>query len=373
MRGTGCERSWELDAYREGRLGEADALSFERHLRSCAVCASTRSSDERLRDLARALPDEQADTLRMRRVRRRIMNDAAMGHAREGTGRGSSARLRVGVALATALGCATAAAIGYRSSRRASETAAAVANGTSEKASSPAPSPFAGSVQPGAGSRWSQSRDRDVETVRLDEGTLSVHVRPQLVYERFLVSVPDGEIEVRGTTFDVTVEGGKTTGVQVADGVVELRLAGWAVRRIGAGEAWPEKAAPDVEPQAPLPRVRVAAHRETAPTTAPSSAVRAGADDGAAAYSEAMGLLGAGRNGEAAAALRAFAVAHPDAPQVEDATFLEAVALARAGRTDAAGLAAEQHLARFPSSFHRKEAVILVDRAARLRGDASSP
>ena len=58
---------------------------------------------------------------------------------------------------------------------------------------------------------------------------------------------------------------------------------------------------------------------------------------------------------------------HPGAPQIEDATFLEAVALARAGRLDAAGNAAEEHLARFPGSFHRKDAMVLIERAARAR------
>ena len=71
------------------------------------------------------------------------------------------------------------------------------------------------------------------------------------------------------------------------------------------------------------------------------------------------------------AAFQAFLLAHPAAPQVEDASFLEAVALARAGRVDAASLAAEQHLASFPGSFHRKEASILVARAASQRGDCA--
>jgi hypothetical protein len=53
----------------------------------------------------------------------------------------------------------------------------------------------------------------------------------------------------------------------------------------------------------------------------------------------------------------------------EDASFLEAVALARAGRTDAAGFAAERHLESFPRSFRRKEASLLVARAASRRGD----
>jgi hypothetical protein len=91
-----------------------------------------------------------------------------------------------------------------------------------------------------------------------------------------------------------------------------------------------------------------------------------------AEYSRATQILSEGRNGEAAAALRAFNVSHPEAPQGEDATFLEAVALARAGRIDAAGLAAEHHLAKFPGSFHRKEALALIERAAHVRDGGRS-
>ncbi|HEY6462899.1 MAG TPA: hypothetical protein VIY73_22165, partial [Polyangiaceae bacterium] len=78
-----------------------------------------------------------------------------------------------------------------------------------------------------------------------------------------------------------------------------------------------------------------------------------------------------GRSAEAAAALEAFVLAHPGAPQAEDASYLEAVALARAGRSDAAGLAAEQHLRRFPASFHTREAAGLVALAASQRGDCA--
>jgi TolA-binding protein len=76
-----------------------------------------------------------------------------------------------------------------------------------------------------------------------------------------------------------------------------------------------------------------------------------------------------GRYDRAAAAFHAFALVHPKAPEAEDASFLEAVSLARAGRADAAALAAERHLEGFPNSFRRREASILVARAASRRGD----
>jgi outer membrane protein assembly factor BamD (BamD/ComL family) len=71
----------------------------------------------------------------------------------------------------------------------------------------------------------------------------------------------------------------------------------------------------------------------------------------------------------AASDFHALALSEPGTPQAEDASFLEAVAVARAGRTDAAALAAEHYLASFPDAFHRKEAAILVIRSASQRGD----
>jgi hypothetical protein len=94
-------------------------------------------------------------------------------------------------------------------------------------------------------------------------------------------------------------------------------------------------------------------------------------DDDLGAYASAIALLQAEKYEDAARAFRAFVAAHPHASQTEDASFLEAAALARGGRSDAAALVAEDHLTRFPRSFHHKEAAILVARAARDRGDCA--
>src|SRR5581483_7885767 len=74
---------------------------------------------------------------------------------------------------------------------------------------------------------------------------------------------------------------------------------------------------------------------------------------------------------EAASQLHAFILANPALAEAEDASFLEAVALARAGRADAAALAAEHHLARYPASFHGREAAVFVARAASERHDCT--
>jgi hypothetical protein len=356
MRGP-CDRLWEIDAYREGRLGAKDRESFERHLRGCSVCVRRMHAHERLRQLGRALPDEGPSELVLRRLRARVLRDVATGVSRRGT----FLLPKTTVAIA-GVGLAVWMTMGHRArSPAAPATAETAAAATRPEAKGP--EPLAGSVMASPNARWSQSREQSVEHVALDEGKIQLYVRPQTRGERFLVTVPDGEIEVRGTTFDVSVEHGATTRVHVDEGVVELRLRDHEPTRLAAPQEWMAVARGNTKRRVPPSGSGVA----IAPSAVPPSS--GNADDDATAYTAAVALLRAGRNDDAASAFHAFLVSAPRASQAEDASFLEAVALARAGRSDAAALAAEHHLSSFPSSFHRKEAAILVGRAAVQRGD----
>jgi TolA-binding protein len=153
---------------------------------------------------------------------------------------------------------------------------------------------------------------------------------------------------------------------------VVLRIQGLPAEVVlKAGESWsppPATATTKVSASAPSEPRRSAPHGATASPSPPPAPPE---DDGSEAYAAAVGLFQGGRYAEAAVAFRSFALSHPAASQLEDASFLEAASLARAGRSDAAGLVAEDHLARFPRSFHRREAAILVARAARDRGDCA--
>jgi hypothetical protein len=369
LRPAECGRLWEVDPYRQGRLGEKDAASFERHARQCAECGSKLASDERLGRMARELPERGAPSaLALRRLRVRVLRDVAAG---ESSSAGESSwRWRRGVAVGVVgLAAATAAVIVSRHGPGEQREAAAFGAATATAAVSvvgttsvagPAPAVYAGSVAELGDARWTQTREDGVERVALAGGSVRVHVRPQHDGERFLVSLPDGEIEVRGTTFDVTVAAGATARVHVDEGIVDLRLAGRDEVHLAAGDTWTTAPSRPVALKAPVARLQpttsVAAPVVTASAPPP-------VDEGEAAYAAAVALVRDGRNAEAAAAFQAFVIAHPQAPQTEDASYLEAVALARAGRVDAAALAAEQHLARFPGSFHRREAEALVARA----------
>ena len=355
-----CDRRWEVDAYREGRLGQKDAQSFERHLRTCKDCKVCMDGEERLRVLARSLPQQAPSELTLRRLRTRILRDVATGAASREPVPWTRAGMAAGLALAVLGGGGWIALRGP-----APRAAVPVAVATIEPSPAPPADALAGSVTVLAVARWTQARQGGVERVTLDDGAIAVHVRHQQVGERFLVVLPDGEIEVRGTTFDVSVASGATGRVHVDEGFVELRLRGRAVAQLGSGETWTPPAMLAAVADRPLtPRVApsVASDRPASPSVP---------DEGAAAYAQAVQLLRDGHGDDAAAAFHAFMLAHPAAAQAEDASFLEAVALARAGRTDAAALAAEHHLASFPGSFHRKEAAILVARSASQRGDCA--
>jgi hypothetical protein len=355
-----CDRSWEADAHREGQLGPKDVESFERHCRACAVCAEGLARDERLRTLGRALPVVVPPELALKRVRARILRDVT-------TKVPSPNWLSPGrMAIALSVGLVLTIA-GILIERRASQARDVPANAVVL----PSAPPMAGSISPAPGAVWTQTREGAVERVDLETGTLRLHVRPQGPGEQFFVQLPDGEIEVRGTTFYVTALDGSTRHVGVDDGTVVLRLRGSPDVSIGPGASWAASPSSATDEGTPA-GVASCAVATTPPRrradVGPSVREVPDEDDGASIYVDAMQSFREGLYDRAAAAFHAFTLVHPKATEAEDASFLEAVSLAKAGRWDAAALAAERHLETFPRSFRGKEASILVARAATRRG-----
>jgi TolA-binding protein len=86
-------------------------------------------------------------------------------------------------------------------------------------------------------------------------------------------------------------------------------------------------------------------------------------------YQRAVDDYRLGRFPEAVRLLRAFVDRYPTSTVLDDAWFIEASSLASEGLAEEAAEVAEAHLARFPTSFHRKQAAILVARGRRDRGD----
>jgi TolA-binding protein len=363
-----CVRLWEIDAVREGRLSAKDAEASARHVRVCPACSAVLLRDQRLRELSALLPSTEPGELELRRVRARILRDAANGTERAPAWGWALWGACLAVTLVAVLVVRHHVRVGSTSiGARAPRPSPAFAEASSAR--------FAGLVSPADGARWSQARDEMTERVRLETGSLRIHVRHQNPDERFIVVLPDGELEVRGTTFEVTANVRATERVHVEEGVVALRIGQSDPIVLAAGATWaatassPNQAAADVRSApsgspARRPRTLARGAAAMAGDRAPGAV-----DDGTDAYNEAVGLMANHRFADAAEAFRDFVAAHPSATQVEDASFLEAIALARTGRTDAAALAAERHIQRFPRSFHRKQAAILIARAARDRGD----
>lgn len=355
-----CDRIWELDALREGRLGEKDAVAFERHLKTCADCTQEKIFVEKVRAVAAELPAYEPSELELRRLRTRVLRSAALGDRRAVAH--PSRRVAGVVAFAAASAAAAWLAIAHRGAApTAASTAATSVVGASEPVTPVVVPALAGTVTPANGATWTQTRNGNEEHVTLGEGTLHVHVRHQEPGERFLVDLPDATVEVRGTTFDVEARSGHATRVAVEEGVVVLARRGRADVTLHAGESWMP---PRVGVATDKPTVAAASKPSNPATTTPS-------DDGSSAYADAVAAFQRGDYASAAGGFDAYVTRFPNGGEREDAMYLSAVSLVRAGRADAAARAAEKLLAAYPSSFHAKEASILVARAARDRGDCA--
>jgi outer membrane protein assembly factor BamD (BamD/ComL family) len=79
------------------------------------------------------------------------------------------------------------------------------------------------------------------------------------------------------------------------------------------------------------------------------------------AFADAMAALRHGDYAGGAAQLDAFSTAHAGDPRADEADYLRAVALQRAGRATEAAAAARQYLARRPVGAHRAEAKEIAD------------
>ncbi len=366
-----CPRGWEVRAVDEGRLGPSDVAAFERHARACASCLKEVTELRELRTLTRELAGAQPHPgeLEIRRLRARVLRDVMSAPSHR-------PRALVGV-LALAVSAAAAVLVVVPRLGRLHPAPAPVA----------AVEPFAAVITPAPEAAWTQARERHVERVVLTDGDVTLQVRKQAEDERFVVTVPDGEIEVRGTTFEVAVHDGRTARVHVDTGVVVVRVHGESV--LAAGETWspPALEKPEARSDVPLPPSAPRIARPSAvptlrPAAAPASTasppreaaivgkVATDAVDGEMAeYQRAIDAYRLGRYDQAAEMLRAFSAAHPASPLLDDATFIEATTEASAGHAEAAARLAEGHMRRFPESFHRKDAAILVARFRRDHGD----
>jgi ferric-dicitrate binding protein FerR (iron transport regulator) len=387
-----CPRWSEVEASADGRLGPREAQDCERHLATCARCREDTARLSALRAQARASAEGLADQLRHRRLRAAVLRAALTA----GEPRPSRATL-VAIAAAVAL---ILWVIGRGTVSSPSDSRASV------------PRVLEASVDDLGGGRWERTRDARREVVNLREGAVHITVPHQAPHRRFLVSLPDGELEVRGTRFTVEARGGRTERVVVFEGLVALRIGHGPERLIGSGaqflarDAAEITATASVDPSdagaspgsssldaAPLARASSSATRAIATQPRALAPVAAGTvevsavapiagrapqtqgDDAGrgafARFAEGVDALGRGDFLRAASEFAEFERERPEDERADDAGWLRVVALRRAGQESSSIDAAERYLRAHPRGSHRADASTLVARAAYVRQDCT--
>jgi TolA-binding protein len=363
-----CTRAWQAEAVEDGRLAHADVASFERHATTCSACAGELRALALLREVGVALPAQTSSDLERRRLRGELLrraNELALLAQRRRWPR---------ITAAAGMACAAAAvlvalALPVAPTQRAPVVQPASAVPTFRITSSP-------------GAEWQMLERSATLRLRARHGRLELGVDTLRAGQRFLVELPDGQVEVKGTRFSIDVADGRTREVRVHEGRVALRLRGHAPRMLRAGDAWSGEPAetPAAGATAPAGKATAAPVRAAAATAAAAPAReavqraplppavespqhaqtppppvghprRAGSGFGAA-----MSAFSAGDYGRAEPLFVAFERDHPGDPRVEDALFLRAVAHSRRGDLAASRAVAREYLERYPRGLRSVEA-----------------
>ncbi|MBS2014818.1 MAG: tetratricopeptide repeat protein [Deltaproteobacteria bacterium] len=348
-----CKRTWEAEALADGRLRDKDRESFERHAESCADCKDALAKLELLRALLAEGEDPEPTELERRRARAALLaraNEAVVG----GDAGSRSPRRLVPAVLVLAV-AAVVALVAFRPG--ATPIPGPVASASSGEVAPPAPVAPSFEITVLDNADYTTEKADGVTRVRLRSGSASFHVEHVSPGARFLVSVPDGEVEVRGTTFVVDVGGRRTRGVYVTEGVVAVRVKEFdGVLR--AGERWqaPSLDEPPAASTASTPPTSAAASTASAAGTSSAPTIsRAGEH-----FARAMALYKEGDYGAADRAFVAFVRDFPSDSRAEDAMFLLADARAKRGDKPGAREAARAYLRRYPSGLRAPAATQLA-------------
>jgi TolA-binding protein len=359
MSALGCDRAWQAEAVEDGRLSAADRVSFERHAGQCEVCTAEVRALALLRQLAERLPVKTSRALDLRRRRNELLR-----RANELSLQPSWAGRKWPLVFAFAAVAATLA-LAFWPRHPDPERAPAV------------PAFIAGvpgfRITPSPGSEWRTLERTSTLRLALQSGRFELEVDKLERRQRFLLELPDGELEVKGTRFVVDVDGVRTQNVRVLEGRVALRLRGREPLLLDGGQSWPDAGAKAAPPTAsPSARASVPTSERTTPkpkaVTGSPQRVTGPADEKPAApapsatptaatdFAQSMAAFSAGDYGRAEQLFDAFETRHPSDARVEDATFLKAVARSRRGDTEGARALAREYLHRYPSGLRHLEA-----------------
>lgn len=211
-----------------------------------------------------------------------------------------------------------------------------------------------------------------VERFSLLRGELTAHVAKLASGQRFIVTTPDAEIEVRGTRFRLSFLehadpcAGTSTRIEVTEGVVEVRAAR-GVTTVSAGQHWPADctvAAEGALDEATDPKSYSPSIAE--PSPAPIKGGRAATPEQESALLPANDLFADGvarrRQGDVSGALRVYQELlrrFPNSALAENAMVERMRLLAKTGGPRARD-EARRYSKRYPHGFALQEAQRLL-------------
>ena len=382
-----CPRMWEADAREDGQLVGADKESFDRHLLTCSICQQEVEAHATVLAIMRGVRGPAVAPLAHRRSRIQLLDRASEESNRAER---TAGKRWTAVAATTAI-CIVAIAIVWTFAPWASApTQTAVAFSKS------APEFDVANIDRAV---WTSHSEGGVARPLLKDGVAAFHVAHMTKGQQFVLELPDGELEVRGTRFIVRVHDGRTESVQVTEGFVALRIQGDAERLLHAGDDWSrsrDRPAAITEPlmhgteviptaAAPFaaPSLSIKSSSSLQPAAAPGTPTRSGgattvsplpispagssqpvrpvsASVASESYAAAADAFRTEAYPKADALLAAFCRDFASDPRCEDAAFLRAVAHARMGDHPGAASLARAYLQSFPNGLRRREAEALA-------------
>jgi hypothetical protein len=350
-----CPPGWKLT---RAASSEPRDREIETHVATCARCAAEFAALREIAAEARSLPVPP----RMNSESRAAISARLLAAAPEPRQR--EVRPAHRTAIFSTLAAAVALAI------------VGVAVRNRQRLPEPQPGPVRtaaftsrASIRAIGNARFFRAQPPPDEIVRLDDGRIELDVNPLAPGERFRVVTESGEIEVRGTRFEVLASHGVLRSVSVSRGRVEVRSGG-GLAALDPGDRWEEAPAADapaavVAPAAPAAvrsPVAAVAHPplgRRGPGPSASSRGQESANE-SALFDRAWSLLRAGNAAEAAASFAELERRARGHAIEEDALYWRAVSVARTKDSAAAGLLFREFLRRFSGSSRRGEASLAL-------------
>ncbi|MET0594851.1 MAG: FecR domain-containing protein [Polyangiaceae bacterium] len=346
-----CSRLWQAHAVEDGRLSGSDRASFEKHANSCFICSRETAELAELRSTMLQIPAFESTPLDHRRSRADLLVRA---NARTLRAHQDAPKRWMWIA---AFGCfavmASVALVIVGWMKPGPNTVESLALAPVFE------------VDDVDGAEWASEVVGSTVRAKLVAGVAAFHVHHIQTGQRFLLQLPDGQIEVHGTRFHVAIRNGVTSRVEVSEGVVALRMLGEPERRLRAGEAWTAAPIRDAF-ETPAAVVEPDAGNEAplVPQAASNAAAPAGSARRQDVFAAAVIAFRAGNYARTEQLLDRFLKESPRDPRSEDAWFMMAVARSRAGDAEGARRVAKEYLERFPAGLRRREAEQLAAQGA---------